>query len=63
MEVSNGVDQGVGPQDDARALRPLCAHQVVLAQQDFPYVFRTRDPDQGLPQEVGFEHVAMAFSA
>lgn len=49
VKVSYGVDQGVGPQDDARALGPLCAHQVVLTQQDFPYVFCTRDPDQRLP--------------
>lgn len=63
MQVSDGVDQGVGSQDDAGALRPLGAHQRVLAQQDLADIFRARHPDDGLPQQVGLEHVSMALSA
>lgn len=39
VQVSNGVDQGVGSQDDAGALGPLGAHQTVLPQQDLADVF------------------------
>lgn len=63
MQVSDGVDQGVGSQDDAGALGPLGAHQAVFAQQDLSDVFCTRHPDHGLPKEVGLKHVAMALSA
>lgn len=63
VQVSDGVDQSVGSQDDAGALGPLGAHQAVLAQQDLTDVFGARDPDDGFPQKVGLKHVAMAFSA
>lgn len=63
MQVSDGVDQRVGPQDDAGALGPLGAHQAVLAQQDLADVFCARHPDDGLPEQVGLEHVAVALSA
>ena len=63
VQVSDGVDQGVGPQDDAGALGPLGAHQTVLAQQDLADVFSTCDPDDRLPQQVGLKHVAMTLSA
>lgn len=63
VQVSDGVDQGVGSQDDAGALRPLGAHQRVLAQQDLADIFCARHPDDGLPQQVGLEHVSMALSA
>ena len=63
VKVSNGVDQGVGPQDDAGALGPLRAHQAVLSQQDLTDVVCTCHPDDGLPQEVGLKHVTMTFSA
>lgn len=63
MQVSDGVDQGVGSQDDAGALGPLGAHQRVLAQQDFADVFCARHPDDGLPEQVGLKHVAMTLSA
>lgn len=61
MDVSHRVDECVWPQDDARALGPLGAHQVVLPQQDLADVFGARHPDEGLPQQVGLKHVAMAF--
>lgn len=63
MYVSDGVDQGVEPQDDAGALGPLCAHQAVLAQQDFADVFGARHPNDRFPEKVGLEHVAMTLSA
>lgn len=63
MQVSNRVHQGVGSQDDAGALRPLGAHQAVLAQQDFADVFSSRHPDDRLSKEVGLEYVAMTLSA
>lgn len=63
MYVSDGVDQGVGPQDDAGALGPLRAHQAVLAQQDFADVFGARDPNDRFPEKVGLEHVAMTLPA
>lgn len=63
MQVPDGVDQRVGPQDDAGALGPLGAHQAVLAQQDLADVLCARHPDDGLPEQVGLEHVAVAFPA
>lgn len=63
MQVSDGVDQGVGPQDDAGALGPLSAHQAVLTQQDLADVFGPGHPDDRLPEEVGLKHVAVALSA
>lgn len=62
VQVSDGVDQGVGSQDDAGALGPLCAHQTVLPQQDLTDVLSTRHSDQGLPEEMGLKNVAMTFS-
>lgn len=62
MEVSDGVDQGVGSQDDACALRPLGAHQAVFPQQDLADVFCTRHPDDRLPQEVGLKHISVTLS-
>lgn len=63
MYVSNGVDQGIGSQDDASALGPLGTHQAVLAQQDLADVFSARHPDDRLPQKVGLKHIAMTLSA
>ena len=63
MQVSDGVDQGVGSQDDAGALGPLGAHQAVFAQQDLADVFCARHPDDGFPKEMGLKHVAVTLSA
>lgn len=63
MQIPNGVDQGVGSQDNAGALGPLGAHQAVLAQQDLADVFCTCHTDDRLPKEVGLEHVAVTLSA
>jgi len=63
VQVSGGVDQGVGSQDDAGALGPLGAHQTVLSQEDLADVFCARHPDDGLPEEVGLKHVAVTLSA
>lgn len=61
MQLSDGVHQGVGAQDDAGALRPLRAHQAVLAQQDLADVFGACHPDDRFPQEVGLKHISMAL--
>lgn len=63
VQISDGVDQRVGSQDDAGALGPLCAHQAVLAQKDLADVFGPRHPDDGFPQQVGLKDVAVALSA
>lgn len=63
VQISDGVDQRVGPQNDAGALRPLGAHQRVLAQQDLADVFSTCYPDDGLPQQVSLKHISVALSA
>ena len=63
MKVSDGVDQGVWPQDDAGALWPLGAHQGVLTQQDLADILCTRHPDDGLSKQVGLEHISVALSA
>lgn len=63
MQISDGVDQRVGSQDDAGALGPLCAHQAVFAQQDLADVFGPRHPDDGFPQQVRLKDVTVTLSA
>lgn len=63
MYVSNGVDQGVGSQDNAGALGPLGTNQAVFAQQDLTDVLGARHPDDRFPKKVGLKHIAMTLSA
>lgn len=63
VQVSDGVDQSVGSQDDASALGPLGAHQAMLSQKDLSDILSPCHSDHWFPQEVGLKHVAMAFSA
>lgn len=62
MKIPHGIDQSVGSKDDARALGPLCAHQVVLSQQNFTDVFGTSHTNDRFTQKVCFKHVAMPLS-
>lgn len=62
VQFSDRVDQSVGSQDYAGALRPLCTHQAMLTQQDLPNVFCPCDPDDRFSQKVGLKHVSMTFS-
>ena len=59
MKVSHRVNKSVGSQDDARALRPLCAHHGVFSHQDLTNVLRARHSDDGFPQQVCFKHVSI----
>ena len=61
VQLSTGVDQRVGAQDDAGALGPLRTHQRVLPHQDLADVLCARHSDQRLSQQVCLEHVSVAL--
>lgn len=62
MQLTDGVNERVRSEDDARALRPLCADQRVFAEQDLTDVFSAGHTDHGFPQEVGLKDVSVFLS-
>lgn len=63
VRLSNRAEQCVRAQKDVRTLRPLAAHQAVLAQQDCAHVLGAAHADHWPAQQVRLEHRPVALPA
>lgn len=63
MRLADRAKQCVRAQEDVRALRPLAAHEAVLAQQDRAHVLGAAHADHRPAQQVRLEHCPVALPA
>lgn len=63
MWLANRAEQRVRAQEDVRALRPLAAHEAVLAQQDGAHVLGAAHADHRPAQQVRLEDRPVALPA
>lgn len=63
VRLANCAEQRVRAQEDVRTLRPLAAHQAVLAQEDGAHVLGAAHADHRPAQQVRLEHRPVALPA